>query len=442
MAALAVLFSAVPGLSPASAQSRATAPASAAATAMTDYVIRSGDTLIGIAGRNFIRPDNWRQVQTINRIADPYRLRIGDVLRIPTAFLRTQSAGGRVAAFQGSVAIVRRSVSASPRLDQAVAEGDVLETGPNAYLRLMLSDGGAIIVPSNTRLRIDRLRADALTGALDQSFTVLNGRIESRVAPVREGGAYTVRTPVSVSAVRGTVYRTGFDADLSRATAAVLEGVVDVAAGDAAASVTPNLGAVMGATGLTVMPLPPRPYLTDPDTPRSEAEVAFDIVPVPGAVAYRAMLASDPRLVDIIAQTESAEGQTRIVFPSLPDGFHYLSISAVTADGLEGPASIYDFLRVRNVLRDLGVEPADAGSGVQTRRFRWASDGDAAPLYRFQLGRPGEAPFVDREGLKEPRIEVADLRPGAYVWRVRAARTVLGQLVDVWSAPQTLTVER
>ncbi|MGQ3111502.1 MAG: FecR domain-containing protein [Brevundimonas sp.] len=440
LAAIAVLIGASTALAPAMAQNRPAPPASAARGAMTDYVIRGGDTLIGIGERLFTRPDNWRQVQTINRVADPYRLQIGSVLRIPTAFLRVKAAGGRIVAFQGRATVSRNGSSLAPRLDQTLAEGDVLETGPNAYLRLVLSDGGAVIVPSNTRMRIDRLRVDVLTGALDQSFSVLNGRIESRVAPVRNGGAYTVRTPVSVSAVRGTVFRTGFDADLSRATASVLEGAVDVEAGQAAASVSPNQGAVISAAGLAVKPLPARPYLTDPDTPRSDAEVAFDVVPVPGAVAYRALIASDPELVQVTVQTESEPGQARLVFPGLPDGFHYLSISAVTADGLEGPASVYDFLRVRNAVRDLAAEPIAAAAGGRDHLFHWASDGASTPRYRFQLGRPGEAPLIDREGLQEAQLQIADLAPGDYVWRVRASRTVQGQLVDVWSPPQTLVV--
>lgn len=439
--ALGLSLVATPLLAAAQTQAQTRAPTAAstaaAGTPMTNYVIRRGDTLIDIGERYFTRPENWRRVQTINRVTNPYRLPIGGVLRIPTSFFRVATAGARVAAFQGPVAVVRAGQRSAPRVDQALAEGDVLETGPNAHLRLTLSDGGAVAVPSNTRMRVDRLRADVLTGGLDQSFSVLQGRIESRVAPVRNGGAYTVRTPVSVSAVRGTVYRTSFDADLARATAEVLEGEVDVDSGGGAASVTPGLGAVMGAAGLVVKALPPAPYLVEPDAPRAGAEVAFDIIPVPGAVAYRALVASDPALADVVAQAESASGETRVLLPPLPDGFHYLSLTAVSADGLEGPASVYDFLRARSEVRDLTVEP---GSGAGGRRFLWASEGAAVPRYRFQLGRPGEPPLIDREGLSEPVFEVPTLAPGDYVWRVRVSRTVLGQLVDVWSDPQTLSV--
>lgn len=403
---------------------------------MTNYVIRRGDTLIDIGERYFARPENWRRVQAINRITNPYRLPIGGVLRIPTSFFRITSAGARVAAFQGPVAIVRADQRSAPHLDQALVEGDVLETGANAHLRLTLSDGGAIAVPSNTRMRVDRLRSDVLTGGLDQSFSVLQGRIENRVAPVRNGGAYTVRTPVSVSAVRGTVYRTSFDADLARATAEVLEGEVDVDSGGAVASVAPGQGAVMGAAGVLVKPLPPAPYLVEPDAPRTGVEVAFDIVPLAEAVTYRALVASDPALTNVIAQAESLEGQTRVVLPPLVDGFHYLSLTAVSADGLEGPASIYDFLRARSGVRDLAVENV----GPRDHRFVWASDGASTPRYRFQLARAGQPPLIDREGLEEAKFQAAGLEVGDYIWRVRVSRTILGQLVDVWSGPQTLTV--
>lgn len=148
LAALTVLLGVASGLAPAVAQNRAGSqaqvraapPTSTAPAAMTDYVIRAGDTLIDIGERLFARPENWRQVQTINRIADPYRLRIGSVLRIPTAFLRVQAAGGRIVAFQGRASVLRNGSSLTPRLDQSLVEGDVLETGPNAYLRLVLGD--------------------------------------------------------------------------------------------------------------------------------------------------------------------------------------------------------------------------------------------------------------------------------------------------------------
>ncbi len=421
-----------------------------AATAMTDYVVRPGDTLSSIGERFFTRPENWRQVQSINAIADPRSLRIGSVLRVPNSFFRSNVAEARVIGFRGSVALTRSGASLALRLNQILAEGDIIATGPNAFLRLALSDGGTISVPSNTRLRVDRLRANILTGALEQSFSVLQGRIESRVSSVRPGGGYTVSTPVSVSAVRGTVFRTSFETETGVATSGVLDGSVIVGGRETAPTVgdetiSPGLGAVVSQAGVRVEPLPEPAYLVDPDRPQSEAAATFDIIPVQGASTYRAQLATTAGLTEIIAEAQSRAGEARVTFPplthGLEDGLYLVAITALTADGLEGPASVYDFLRLRNGLSDLSALPSDDGNHL----FQWTSEGSVTPLYRFQLSRTGSdggetVPFVDLVELKENRVSIPDLAAGTYSWRVRVSRQLKGQTVFQWSEPQALTV--
>lgn len=433
-----------------SAQPEVSSPDSFAS--MTHYVVRSGDTLSSIGAKFFTRPENWRQVQAINGIANPRRLQVGTVLRIPNRFFRSTAAEARIIGFRGAVTLTRSGTSVAPRLNQTLGEGDIIETGPNAFLRLALSDGGNISVPSNTRLRVERLRADIMTGALDQSFSVLQGRIESRVSSVRPGGGYTVRTPVSVSAVRGTVFRTTFAEDTGLATSGVIEGAVAVGAGETSdhadlERVSPGFGAVVSEAGVRVVRLPEPAYLVDPDRPQSEAIASFDIIPVPGASSYRAQLMFGGALTAPFAEAESPPGQARVSFTQMPDSLedgHYLvSISALTAEGLEGPASVYDFLRVKNGLRDLAAERSSEGSYV----FRWTSEGMAVPVYRFQLARRDQdgsdmTPFIDLAELKDNRVEIPDLGAGSYSWRVRVSRQVKGQVVFLWSEPQTLTVRR
>ena len=60
-------------------------------------------------------------------------------------------------------------------------------------------------------------------------------------------GAFLVRTPVSVSSVRGTEFRTAFDAPSGKAATEVIHGVVDVAVteGVTAALLEPGQGAAV-----------------------------------------------------------------------------------------------------------------------------------------------------------------------------------------------------
>jgi len=47
------------------------------------YVVRRGDTLTGIAARQYLRPGEWRPIATANSIDDPRRMEPGAFLRIP-----------------------------------------------------------------------------------------------------------------------------------------------------------------------------------------------------------------------------------------------------------------------------------------------------------------------------------------------------------------------
>lgn len=47
------------------------------------YTVQAGDTLSGIAGKYLDDPGRWRQLMELNRLANPNRLRVGQVLQLP-----------------------------------------------------------------------------------------------------------------------------------------------------------------------------------------------------------------------------------------------------------------------------------------------------------------------------------------------------------------------
>jgi nucleoid-associated protein YgaU len=47
------------------------------------YTVRRGDTLSGIAGREYGNPKNWRPIAEANGIDDPLALQPGQLLVIP-----------------------------------------------------------------------------------------------------------------------------------------------------------------------------------------------------------------------------------------------------------------------------------------------------------------------------------------------------------------------
>ena len=84
------------------------------------YTTAPGDTLIGIGATMLRRPEDWRQVQRINRIANPYRMAVGTALRIPLSMMRSDPVTARVAQTQGEVSGKRGPLVVGARIGAGV----------------------------------------------------------------------------------------------------------------------------------------------------------------------------------------------------------------------------------------------------------------------------------------------------------------------------------
>lgn len=443
----AALLMASPGF--AQTQSPPGATPAAAPVETLDYVVKPGDTLIDLATAYLNRPADYRRVQRDNRVANPRRLSIGRTLAIPVTLLRADPDQARIANFRGAVTLSQGGRVAAPVQGQPVFEDAVLTTGANAFVRLALSDGSHVVVPSNSRIRLSRLRRYALNGAVDHAMTVEAGRAESQVTPRRRPGGFVVRTPVSVSAVRGTEFRVAFNGDADRSATEVIEGVVEVDSGDGLNETVAvaDQGVSTGATDTRLLPLLPAPALVQPDEVQSGSAIDFALTPLSGAAGYRGRLAADAGMIDAFAEADSAPNSSRLVYSTLADGAYFLRLSALSPEGMEGRATTYSFIRARN-----GVGGLTSGSETRDNRrfyrFRWAAEGEGEARFRFQLsregadGQPEGPPLVDQPGVTEQAFTLSDLPPGVYTWRVQGSRHRFGRLLQVWSEPQQLRIGR
>lgn len=439
--AIAATLAAGPTLAQTSAR---TATSSSAQT--LDYVVQRGDTLIDLATAYMNRPLDYRRVQRENRVSDPRRLSIGRTLALPVDLLRADPDEARIAGFRGAATLHQDGRSTAPATGQTVREGAVLSTGPNAFVRLALSDGSHVVVPSNSRVRVSRLRRYAVNGAVDHALTVEAGRAESRVTPRNRPGGFAIRTPVSVSAVRGTDFRVSFDDEADRSTTEVLEGVVTIASGDAEALAQVDQGVSAVAGDVRLLNLLPAPALVRPDAPQTQAQVAFDIQPLSGAERYRGRVAQDAGMIEAFAETDSAPGGP-LIFGEMEEGAYFLRLTALSPEGLEGKATTYSFIRARN-----GIGGLSSTFEQQDRRrfyrFRWKGEGVGEATFRFQLWREAEdgtadgALLIDQPGLADEALTLSDLPPGVYGWRVQGARHRFGRLLEAWSEPQQLRIGR
>jgi hypothetical protein len=401
------------------------------------YVVKPGDTLYDLAKAYLTRVEDYRAVQSANHVANPRRMPVGLKLKVAPQLLRREPVIALLGAYRGPVTVTIEGSAVAVTPGMTLAAGAVVTTGADAFARIDLPDGSRMALPSQSQVRINQLRRTPMTRAVERDFTVEKGRGESTVVPLtNRRDRYMVRTPMSVSAVRGTEFHVRYDGDQRLSATEVVQGTVLVGATETrSAPIHAGFGASSSATGgAIVAPLLPPPPLLTPDKTFDEPSVGLDLAPSAQAQAYRVRLASDAGFLDPIA--EATNPQPHAAFEGLANGVYFVKVSVIAANGLEGMPATYAIHRALNTLSL--TEPAvTGGAGARRYQFRWVAEGEGARAYRFQLFRRQDPrPVIDEAGLSQPEIVVTDLQPGLYDWRVMSRTTNLGRHVDKWSASQ------
>ena len=401
------------------------------------YTVRKGDTLIQLARDYMLRETDWKEVQRINRVADPYKLPIASQLSLPIRLLRSRPASATVAAFRGqALASVANAPLRSVAMGQVLGEGARVTTGPASSLSLSLTDGSVITLPSNSALRIGRLRKLLITDSIDYDLTLETGSARSRVTPFRNrDDRFRLRNPIAVSAVRGTDFRTHFDAGTETSRSELIEGGIALKARSAEETqLAPEFGAVIGSSGaIAVEPLLPAPQLIGGAGVQRAPMVAFTVQPVAGAQAYRLQIGRDSGFVDIV---EDVSGNSPdFTVPSLGNGRYFARFTAIAASGLEGLPGTIAFRR------RLATATQPAVPGQDGYVFRWIGSGEGMRRYRFQLRREDSPSWlVDEAGLAGSSIILSDLSPGRYLWRVGTTTHSEDETDTDWTAMESFVL--
>jgi hypothetical protein len=416
------------------------------------YTIKPGDTLLGLAERYFTKSPSARSsiqaVQRANGIGDADRIRNGAILRIPRSVLAFRTSEAQLLAWRGTVQIWSAGSPYAPTKGQAIREPMIIETAGNSSAVIALANGSRVSIPSQSRVQILRMREYVLGKALDYDLVVLKGRLETSAAKLpNTDSRYRVRTPTSVTAVRGTEFRVKFFGDEQTAgdvSTEVSEGDVAVNIGQRsdpealakgqAVAVTPDLSVKRGTL---IAP----PELPKPARVQTSDTLNFPLERPEGAVRFMGIISTDASGNDIVA--ESMSDLPSLAFADIADGVYYLRLTAENREGFEGFARTYRVLRAKTGLKS-SLSKLASGNIL----FQWLPVGDgmaadATVHYRFQLrsSAPGSSPLVDRSGLKATAIELSTLPPGTWLWRVGTTRTVDGERIDVWSPQEELVID-
>jgi len=138
--------------------------------------------------------------------------------------------------FEATLTQMQGSVTVSPGeflpgapavVNQKLADGSVVRTGPGAWAALEFPDGSSTTLDQNTEFVVRALEYNRSGRWRSRAFLLRVGRVWSRVGPYfGEKSQMKVYTPSAVAAVRGTQYAVSYDPQRRRTTVQCNEGYV------------------------------------------------------------------------------------------------------------------------------------------------------------------------------------------------------------------------
>ena len=426
-----------------SATASATASASTSGPALASadrrvfrYEVREGDTLTDFTARYLTGASAMVTVANASNMGPPRKLRVGEILLVPYRAMRRASVAGNIAAFRGPVKVDNRAAAANA----AIAEGARIVTSVDASVTIRFPDGTIATIPSNSRIHVLRLSRYVLTNEVDREFLVEEGGSDWKVTPAKlPGDRMQVRTPLAVSAVRGTEFRVTFRPDGGLSGSSVVKGEVGFTGGAKAAVALPKgYGAVADADAkIDKRTLLAAPSLVDGFALQEGQDLSFQAQRVEGAKSYRFIVARDAGFVDRVAELRQDNPSASVA--GLPDGSYFVRSSAIDEVNLEGFATDSSFVRRLNPLHAL-VPQLVSGRTV----FSWVSTSPDFKNFEFTLSRNLDLsqPLLGTSVLTKTSISVSNLKPGMYYWKVTSKRFD-GKIARVVSSgTQSLDIER
>lgn len=388
------------------------------------YTIVDGDNLWNLSEKHLDRVTRFSQLQKINAIKNPYRMRPGTKLRVPLKWIRSNPVPAKILELQGNVEIIRSSgtVEQLTTSGPLIRLGDQLRTGPNSTVAIEFADKTLLTLHSDSLARFDHLSAHGVTGMVDSRLNLKKGRMDTRVTPaVGPGSRFEIHTPSAISAVRGTEYRASVSEDEQSSNIEVLKGKVLVKGASKSTLVNAGFGTQV-ASGKP--PIAPRELLAPPilksiPSPIESLNWPLAWDPLEGAEQYRLEVAIDDQFNTLEGQ--QLTGHARAALPDLPDGAYFVRVRGVTALGLEGKN------RVDRIVLDVHPQPPVPLLPNEARVFRgkapelkWTASSEAAK-YRLELSSDPtfRTPLTVEDGLNNNHFDTAGFAdPGQYYWRL------------------------
>lgn len=397
--------------------------------------VQPGDTLIDLSAAWLEPPHGWRELQKLNRVADPLRLMPGTRLRLPIAWLKREAAVAELQFVKGQVLRKRPGEGDTPlAVGAQVRSGDTLTTGEQSSASLRLADGSRLLLPPGTELTLEKLLVLGRAALPASTLRLTRGGADNQVNPnAQHTPLYELKAPRVNLGVRGTEFRVQVGEDGATRVEVQLGAVR--AEGDAT-DLAAGQGLVARESGRERAALLPAPDLGS--LPRRVERLPLQLrwaASPAQAVAWRAQVFArgQPDALLLDARVSEPQATWAKTF-ELPDGDYTLRLRAIDRLGLEGAAAEADFsLQARPEPPFIQAPAAAATLYGESVEWAWSRN-TAAPAVRLQVAR--DEAFSDLV-LQPTPVEASSYRaplpPGVYHWRVAS---VAGERAGPFGDPQ------
>ncbi len=148
--------------------------------------------------------------------------------------------------YMGKVEVLRGGASLKPAIKMAVNDGDVIATGPGAFVLLQVGESSVIRIMENSTVEMK-----SILNPKNREIMVKQGKALSAVKKLGKGENYSVKSATITASVRGTEY--SVSAKPGESVVAVRKGAVEVTVIDGGSRETVGEGKAFTFTDKGVM---------------------------------------------------------------------------------------------------------------------------------------------------------------------------------------------
>jgi len=387
------------------------------------YTVRPGDTLWSISENYLLGTNYWPKLKQYNNVADTLKLKPGERIFVPVAWLKIPPQPVEVQFVSGQVHyfLPNQKQAKIVTAGKKLSLGTTIKIFSESSLSLSFADGSTMLISQNSELRLDKLTIHEGKGMVDTSVSLPRGRVETNVIPFKnEKSRFEIHTPAAVASVRGTQFRVSMNEKTATMHGEVIKGEISVENAGVTQIVPSGFGvvSVKGKPPVKPVVLLEAPQFTNFAKKYFTNPVLFDWHKVKNAIKYRIQVASTSKFKTLHLDIQNKE--TKTSWQWINPGKYIIRIRGISDMELEGKNSDHEFVVLNALPTPKSIFPKNKSRLEKALvNFQWLGDADVNEyLLQVSLTEDFSSTIIEVYGHQMHYSHAERLSSGKYYWRV------------------------